>query len=71
VREINCLGMRCPLPIVAVGKELANIDAGESLLLLSDDPATEIDLRAWARMTGNAVLASGLYKFLVTKSEVH
>jgi tRNA 2-thiouridine synthesizing protein A len=70
MKELNCLGMRCPLPIIAVGSEMGNIHAGESIRLLSDDPATELDLQAWARMTGNEVVVAGLNKFLVTKSKL-
>jgi tRNA 2-thiouridine synthesizing protein A len=70
MKELNCLGMRCPLPIIAVGKEMRRTYAGESIHLLSDDPATELDLRAWARMTGNDVLVISLNEFLVTKSKV-
>jgi tRNA 2-thiouridine synthesizing protein A len=70
MKELNCLGMRCPLPIIAVGKEIKSSYAGESILLLADDPATELDLRAWARMTGNKVEVISPNEFLVTKSKV-
>jgi tRNA 2-thiouridine synthesizing protein A len=70
MKELNCLGMRCPLPIIAVGKEIKSILAGETIRLLADDPATELDLRAWARMTGNQVEARNSNEFLVTKSKV-
>lgn len=70
MKELNCLGMRCPLPIIALGKEIRSVIAGESIRLLSDDPATELDLRAWARMTGNQIEVLGDNEFLVTKSKV-
>ena len=70
MKELNCLGMRCPLPIIAIGKEIKSIIAGESVRLLSDDPASELDLRAWARMTGNQVEVKNPNEFLVTKSKV-
>lgn len=70
MKELNCLGMRCPLPIIAIGKEIRSINAGESIRLLSDDPASELDLRAWARMTGNQVEVKNPNEFLVTKSKV-
>jgi tRNA 2-thiouridine synthesizing protein A len=70
MKELNCLGMRCPLPIIAIGKAMRDSFAGESIRLLSDDPATELDLRAWARMTGNQVLVTGINQYLVTKTKV-
>lgn len=70
MKEVNCLGMRCPLPIIAIGKEITFIIAGDSIRLLADDPATELDLRAWARMTGNRVEVKSPNVFLITKSKV-
>lgn len=70
MKELNCLGMRCPLPIIVLGKEIRSVFAGESIRLLSDDPATELDLRAWARMTGNQIELLGENEYLVTKSKV-
>lgn len=70
MKELNCLGMKCPLPIISIGKEIKTIVAGESIRLLCDDPASELDLRAWARMTGNQVKVKSPNEFLVTKSKV-
>ena len=70
MKELNCLGMRCPLPIIAIGKAMRNANTGEAIRLSSDDPATELDLRAWSRMTGNQVVVTGVNEFLVTKSKV-
>ncbi|MEJ6577429.1 MAG: sulfurtransferase TusA family protein [SAR202 cluster bacterium] len=65
--ELNCLGMRCPLPIIATAKAIASEVDGFELLLLSDDPATEVDLGAWSRMTGNQVKVLGANRFAITK----
>lgn len=71
MKEINCLGMRCPLPIIESAKAIKDIEIGESLSLLSDDPATEPDLRAWGRMTGNVIEKVNQTQFLITKSKVN
>ena len=48
--ELDCRGMRCPIPIIKLAQALKT----ETIVrLLSDDPATFPDLTAWARMTGN------------------
>ena len=67
MQEINCLGMRCPQPIIDIAKAVAAISAGESLILLADDPATWPDLRAWARMTSNEVSQQSETRFMVTR----
>lgn len=67
MKEINCLGKLCPLPIVETAKSIKEIKNGESMILLADDPATMPDLLAWARMTGNQMEALAPTKFLITK----
>lgn len=70
MKELNCLGMRCPLPIIAVGREITSLKSNETIRLLSDDPATELDLRAWARMTGNQISVVADNEFLIIKTKV-
>jgi TusA-related sulfurtransferase len=40
---------------------------GDQISLQSDDPATWVDLSAWARMSGNEVLQIDKTNFLITK----
>jgi TusA-related sulfurtransferase len=62
--ELNCLGMRCPLPIINLARAI-KIDT--EIILLSDDPATLADLSAWARMTGNSYEVIGRDKYLIKR----
>jgi len=62
--EIDCIGMRCPIPIIRAAKALKVYD---EILLWSDDPATLPDLHAWSRMTGNSFSVLGPTKFVVTR----
>ncbi|KGA13335.1 hypothetical protein GM51_19995 [freshwater metagenome] len=64
---LDCLGKRCPLPIIELAKALADKPIGFTLTLLSDDPASQPDLIAWSRMTGNSVETSGANTFQITK----
>lgn len=64
---LDCLGKRCPLPIIELAKALADKSVGFKLTLLSDDPASQPDLIAWARMTGNSVETSEANTFQITK----
>ena len=64
---LDCLGKRCPLPIIELAKALADKPIGFTLTLLSDDPASKPDLIAWARMTGNSVETSETNTFQITK----
>jgi len=62
--ELDCLGMRCPLPIIKLAQQLKT-DA--EVTLLSDDPATLPDLTAWARMTGNTFTRFSEHTYLVKR----
>jgi TusA-related sulfurtransferase len=65
--EIDARGLRCPQPIIELGKKITELKSGEELILYSDDPATEPDLVAWSRMTGNRFSKIENAKFLVAK----
>ena len=67
MQEINCLGLRCPQPIIDIAQAISSLSVGDSLTLLADDPATWPDLRAWARMTGNQVSQESSTSFRVTR----
>jgi TusA-related sulfurtransferase len=64
---LDCVGKRCPLPIIELAKALADKPVGFKLTLLSDDPASQPDLVAWARMTGNSVETTEPNTFQITK----
>jgi TusA-related sulfurtransferase len=64
---LDCLGKRCPLPVIELAKALADKPVGFEVTLLSDDPASQPDLIAWARMTGNATKSVETNTFQITK----
>jgi TusA-related sulfurtransferase len=51
-----------------LSKKIKEIELGQELLFISDDPATAADLSAWARMTGNEFKVVSEDNFLITKS---
>ena len=66
MKELDCLGALCPTPIIQLGKAIKELSSAEIIILKADDPATESDLHAWARMTGNSVdlVAEHTYKII-------
>ncbi len=57
--EIDVRGLRCPLPYIRARMALASLGAGETLVVLADDPEARIDLAALAVDTGRAFAADG------------
>ena len=49
---LDCLGRRCPLPIIELARHIGEVEVGEVVRVLADDPAAANDLRAWCRMKG-------------------
>ena len=64
---LDCLGKRCPLPIIELAKAFSDKPVGFEVTLLSDDPASAPDLSAWARMTTNSVETIDSKTFKITK----
>jgi len=70
--EIDCRGMVCPGPIIAVAKALPGIEVGELLAVVSDDPAARHDVPAWCRMraqeyVGEELADDGLPRYVVRR----
>ena len=55
--EIDTIGLRCPLPVLALARRILEIKVGEIIAMTSDDPASGPDVHAWARMTGHTFIS--------------
>ena len=71
-KQIDCTGLFCPMPIVKTREAMTQMAVGEVLAMLSDDPASEPDMRSWARNTGHDLLdvsrSGAVYTFVVRKT---
>jgi len=55
--ELDCLGLKCPAPVIRLAREAAALGpAGGFLIIRADDPAFRPDLEAWARSAKATVL---------------
>ena len=55
--ELDTCGLNCPLPILKAKKSLTAMSSGQVLKVLSTDPGAQRDFEAFARQTGNELLA--------------
>jgi len=71
-KQIDCLGLFCPIPIVKTREAIQELAVGQVLGMLSDDPASEADMKSWSRRTGHELLEitknGAVYRFLVRKT---
>ncbi len=70
-KKIDCRWMYDPLPIFYLQDTLAQSRSGEIIEMLSNDPGSHLDMQAWSKMTGHAVLEVQYYddyhRFLIQK----
>jgi cysteine desulfurase len=57
-RLIDARGRRCPLPILDLARAWADVELGEVITVLADDPAAASDIPAWIRMRDQEYLGS-------------
>jgi TusA-related sulfurtransferase len=54
---LDVRGYLCPVPVLMTARVVADLDAGERLEVVGDDPEIAIDLPAWCEATGNRLLS--------------
>jgi len=53
---VDARGLRCPLPVIRLAAAARERRPGTRLTVWSTDPAARLDVPAWARMRGHAVV---------------
>ena len=56
-RDLDVKGLNCPLPILRTKKALAEMETGQVLRVQATDPGSLKDFPAFAKQTGNELVA--------------
>jgi len=56
--RLDMRGKRCPLPVIELARRIADVEIGETLTVLADDPAAASDIAAWCRMRAHELVAT-------------
>ena len=64
---LDCLGLKCPQPIIELARRIGEVEVGELVELLADDPAAEPDLAAWCRMRSQELVVTDPPRFVVRR----
>ena len=56
-KEIDTRGLNCPLPILKAKKALTDMASGQLLKVVSTDAGSVRDFQAFAKQTGNELVA--------------
>ena len=70
---LDANGLYCPEPVMLLHNRIREIAAGETLLVLSTDPASERDIPKFCNFLGHPLLEQdeldGQYRYLLRKGE--
>jgi len=70
-QNIDCLGLFCPMPILKTREAMKTLQVGQVLEMISDDPASDPDMRSWSAKTGHELIEisrdGAVYRFLIRK----
>ena len=70
--KLDCVGLFCPVPILKTREVMKQIAVGQILEMISDDPASDADVRSWSARTGHHLLEvekhGAVYRFFIRKT---
>ena len=70
-KDLDARGLNCPLPILKAKKALADMETEQVLRIVATDTGSVRDFQAFAKQTGNALLAhthiNGEFTFLMRR----
>lgn len=72
-QTLDASGLACPMPIIKTKKAIDGLKVGEILKLISTDPGSVSDVKAWTGKTGHELLshedAGGKFVFYIKKAK--
>lgn len=51
--ELDCRNLVCPMPVIELGRRIGEVEVGQVVAVVADDPAARVDVAAWCRMRGH------------------
>lgn len=67
VLTLDCLGWKCPRPIIELARRIDAVPVGALIEVVADDPAAAPDVAAWCRLRHQELVASTPPRFLVRR----
>ena len=71
--SLDMTGYFCPEPVIRVSEVISDVEVGEVLELLADDPSSEPDIKSWTKRTGHELISiendGGVFRFLIRRTE--
>ena len=55
-QELDNSGLACPMPVLKTKKAIDGMEVGQVLKMISTDPGSVPDMKAWSSKTGHELL---------------
>ncbi|MHA1217111.1 MAG: sulfurtransferase TusA family protein [Candidatus Heimdallarchaeaceae archaeon] len=72
-KTLDAKNLSCPLPILKTKKAMAEIEIGEFLEVLSTDPGSVADFKAWTNSTGHELadqsIDNEIYRYIIKRTK--
>ena len=72
-QTLDCVGLYCPEPLFQTRENMDEIEIGEVLEVIADDPAAEEDITRFAKRAGHEIInfekADDHMRFLIKKGK--
>ncbi|MCE7738254.1 MAG: sulfurtransferase TusA family protein [Candidatus Heimdallarchaeota archaeon] len=72
-KTLDAKHLSCPLPILKTRKAIAEIEIGEFLEVLSTDPGSVADFKAWTNSTGHELadrsIENEIYRYIIKRTK--
>lgn len=69
---LDMTGYFCPEPVIRVNEAIGDVEVGEVLELLADDPSSKPDIKSWTKRTGQELISieenEGVFRFLIRRT---
>ncbi len=69
---LDMTGYFCPEPVIRVNEAIGDVEVGEVLELLADDPSSKPDIQSWTKRTGHELISieedEGVFRFLIRRT---
>lgn len=57
-RELDAIGLRCPLPLLKAKQLMASMNSGQVLCVKATDQGSVADFKAYCKLSGHRLIAS-------------
>ncbi len=71
--KVDASGLKCPMPVIRAKKGITSVEIGQVVEVLSTDPGSMADFKAWSKSTGHELLLAEqegeVFRFLIRRTK--